>query len=71
MSNEKNKKCESWDGVVLLESSSIKWKLNDGHSLMCKHCKGTNKNGPKPLTVCRAFASTEWENHILSARHRF
>jgi hypothetical protein len=36
---------------------------------MCKHCKGTNKSGPKPLTVRRAFVSTEWENHILSARH--
>jgi hypothetical protein len=54
MSNAKEQKRESWDGVVLLESSSIEWKSNDG---------------PKPITVRRAFASTEWENHILSARH--
>jgi hypothetical protein len=66
MSNAKKQKRESWDGVVLLESSSINWKSNDGHSLMCKHCKGTKKSGPTPLTVRRAFAST---NHILSARH--
>jgi hypothetical protein len=54
---------------VLLESDSIKWKSNDSHSHMCKHCKWTKTSGPKPLTVCRAFASTEWENQILSARH--
>jgi hypothetical protein len=36
---------------------------------MCKHCKWTNKSGPQPLTVSRAFASTEWVNLKLSARH--
>jgi hypothetical protein len=70
MSNAKKQKRESWDGVVLLESRSIKWKSNDGHSIMCKHCKGTKKSGPKPLNTCCPFASTEWENHILSARHK-
>jgi hypothetical protein len=69
MSNAKKQKHESWDGVVLLESSSIKWKSNDGHSIMCKHCKGTKKSGPKPLTIRHPFVSTGWENHILSARH--
>jgi hypothetical protein len=69
MSNTKKQKRESWDGVVLLESSSIKWKSNDGHSIMCKHCKGTNKIGPKPLNIRRPFASTEWDHPISSARH--
>jgi hypothetical protein len=46
---------------VLLESSSIKWKSNDGRSIMCKHCKGTTKIGPKPLNIRHPFASNEWE----------